>query len=345
AASAGGAPQVTVAYLSPLVLRKELESLLENEGEAVLARPQFLDNHSIVFWNLLWYFQRLRLPSNLLQLVQVSPLLARFPQSALRVRLLWDTLTPDLEQWPPLYVLWRIHSKSPERAEAPERLRHVSLSPPGGVPMRSYSWRRHNHPFTLAFLEEVLRWVGMNEVHKAVTLFLDTLDRQPGSPRTQRWADFRRRRRGWPADAGVCVFGRSLYRELLFLTLAAMGQDHVGTPPLTSDPPARRASAPAHCSSLPAAAFDKKYKAAYSRWAPRWAGRSCGGSGRSSRAPRPSTAGAASTRHCSAEAPPSSGPQVSGGPGGSAQLKGRAEPEGDLSRVGSALAASRTASF
>lgn len=54
--------------------------------------------------------------------------------------------------------------------------------------MRSYSWRRHNHPFTLSFLEEVLRWVGMNEVHKAITLFLETLDKQPGSPWTQRWA-------------------------------------------------------------------------------------------------------------------------------------------------------------
>ncbi|KAK2845148.1 hypothetical protein Q5P01_011807 [Channa striata] len=198
--SVGGAPQVTVAYLSPLVLRKELESLLENEGEAVLAQPQFLDSHCIIFWNLVWYFQRLGLPSNLLQLVRASPLVSQFAQSensSVRVRLLWDTLTPDTDQWPPLYILWRIHS---------------------GVPMRSYSWRRHNHPFTLSFLEEVLRWVGMNEVHKAVTLFLETLSKQPGSPRTQ----------------------RSLYREFLFLTLAAMGKDHV-------------------------AAFDKKYKAAYSR--------------------------------------------------------------------------------
>uniref|UniRef100_A0A3Q0R9A1 DENN domain containing 4B n=1 Tax=Amphilophus citrinellus TaxID=61819 RepID=A0A3Q0R9A1_AMPCI len=196
----GGVPQVTVAYLSPLVLRKELESLLENEGEAVLAQLQFLDNHSIIFWNLVWYFQRLGLPNNLLQLVRASPLVSQFTQSensAVRVRLLWDTLTPDTDQWPPLYILWRIHS---------------------GVQMRSYSWRRHNHPFTLSFLEEVLRWVGMNEVHKAVTLFLETLAKQPGTPRIQ----------------------RSLYREFLFLTLAAMGKDHV-------------------------AAFDKKYKAAYSR--------------------------------------------------------------------------------
>uniref|UniRef100_A0AAQ4S5F5 DENN domain containing 4B n=1 Tax=Gasterosteus aculeatus aculeatus TaxID=481459 RepID=A0AAQ4S5F5_GASAC len=109
ASSMSGAPQVTVAYLSPLVLRKELESLLENEGEAVLAQPQFLENHSIIFWNLVWYFQRLGLPSNLLQLVRASPLMEN---SAVRVRLLWDTLTPDTDQWPPLYILWRIHSKT-----------------------------------------------------------------------------------------------------------------------------------------------------------------------------------------------------------------------------------------
>uniref|UniRef100_A0A8C7FZK4 DENN domain containing 4B n=1 Tax=Oncorhynchus kisutch TaxID=8019 RepID=A0A8C7FZK4_ONCKI len=187
--SVGESPQVTVAYLSPLVLRKELESLLENEGEAVLAQGQLLDSHSIIFWNLVWYFHRLGLPSFSWGLTSEN--------SAVRVRLLWDTLTPDTDHWPPLYILWRIHS---------------------GVPMRNHSWRRHNHPFTLAFLEEVLRWVGMNEIHKGITLFLETIAKQPGTPKIQ----------------------RSLYREMLFLTLAAMGRDHV-------------------------AAFDKKYKAAYQR--------------------------------------------------------------------------------
>uniref|UniRef100_A0A4W5MWS8 DENN domain containing 4B n=1 Tax=Hucho hucho TaxID=62062 RepID=A0A4W5MWS8_9TELE len=201
--SVGGSPQVTVAYLSPLVLRKELESLLENEGEAVLAQGQLLDSHSIIFWNMVWYFHRLGLPSNLLQLVRSSPLAHQLaqvtPLPTVRVRLLWDTLTPDTDHWPPLYILWRIHS---------------------GVPMRNHSWRRHNHPFTLAFLEEVLRWVGMNEVHKGITLFLETIAKQPGTT--------------------LCCLSRSLYREMLFLTLAAMGRDHV-------------------------AAFDKKYKAAYQR--------------------------------------------------------------------------------
>uniref|UniRef100_A0AAY5JZE6 DENN/MADD domain containing 4B n=1 Tax=Esox lucius TaxID=8010 RepID=A0AAY5JZE6_ESOLU len=185
----GGPPPVTVAYLSPLVLRKELESLLENEGETVLAQGQLLENHSIIFWNLVWYFQRLGLPCNLLQLVRSSPL-ANQLNTAVRVRLMWDTLSPDTNHWPPLYIIWRIHSKTPP----------------------------HNHPFTLAFLEEVLRCVGMNEVHKGITLFLDTVLKQPGPPKIQ----------------------RSLYREMLFLTLAAMGRDHV-------------------------AAFDKKYKAAYQR--------------------------------------------------------------------------------
>ncbi|KAK6326400.1 hypothetical protein J4Q44_G00020450 [Coregonus suidteri] len=193
---------VTVAYLSPLVLRKELESLLENEGEAVLAQGQLLDSHSIIFWNMVlvlpspglpaiccsWFSSSHRWPTNIAQTSE---------NSAVRVRLLWDTLTPDTDHWPPLYILWRIHS---------------------GVPMRNHSWRRHNHPFTLVFLEEVLRWVGMNEVHKGITLFLETIAKQPGTPKIQ----------------------RSLYREMLFLTLAAMGRDHV-------------------------AAFDKKYKAAYQR--------------------------------------------------------------------------------
>lgn len=53
--------------------------------------------------------------------------------------------------------------------------------------MRVYSWRRHNHPFSLSFLEEMLRYVGMNEVHKAVALFLETLAKQ-GSARIQRSA-------------------------------------------------------------------------------------------------------------------------------------------------------------
>uniref|UniRef100_A0A673LN14 DENN domain-containing protein 4B-like n=1 Tax=Sinocyclocheilus rhinocerous TaxID=307959 RepID=A0A673LN14_9TELE len=133
--------------------------------------------------------------------------------TAVRVRLLWDTLTPDTEQWPALYMLWRIHS---------------------GVPMRSYSWRHHNHPFNLSFLEEVLRWIGLNEVHKAIMLFLDTVAKQPGTPRIQR-SLYREMLFLTVAAMGKDHVGESsLYREMLFLTVAAMGKDHVGESRRTS---------------------------------------------------------------------------------------------------------------
>ena len=56
-------------YLSPLVLRKELETILSGEGYGSLIRAHFLDSHPIVYWNLLWYFSRLNLPSHIPALV------------------------------------------------------------------------------------------------------------------------------------------------------------------------------------------------------------------------------------------------------------------------------------
>ncbi|XP_075032446.1 DENN domain-containing protein 4B isoform X2 [Calonectris borealis] len=199
--------RVAFAYLSPLVLRKELESLVENEGGEFLAQPELVDSHPIIYWNLVWYFQRLGLPSNLPRLLLGSQHVAPAPQAqppdspCVRVRLLWDVLAPEPDSCPPLYVLWRLHSN---------------------VPTRLRSWRPHGHPFSLAFLEAVLSHVGLNEVHKAIALFLETLA-APGGP--------------WHLQ-------RSIYREILFLTLAALGRDHMDI-----------------------AAFDKKYKSAYNKLA------------------------------------------------------------------------------
>uniref|UniRef100_A0A6Q2WRZ8 DENN/MADD domain containing 4A n=1 Tax=Esox lucius TaxID=8010 RepID=A0A6Q2WRZ8_ESOLU len=63
---------VTVPYLSPLVLWKELESLLGNEGDQVMSSPSIVDQHPIVFWNLVWFYRRLELPSNLPGLILAS---------------------------------------------------------------------------------------------------------------------------------------------------------------------------------------------------------------------------------------------------------------------------------
>ncbi|GAB5583932.1 DENN domain-containing protein 4B isoform X4 [Prionailurus iriomotensis] len=199
------------AYLSPLVLRKELESLVENEGSEVLALPELPAAHPIIFWNLLWYFQRLRLPSILPCLVLAScdgppppqapsPWLTPDPASV-QVRLLWDVLTPDPGSCPPLYVLWRVHSQIPQRVVWP-----------GPVPA----------PLSMDLLESVLRYVGLSEVHKAVGLLLETLGPPPTGLHLQ----------------------RGIYREILFLTMAALGKDHMDI-----------------------VTFDKRYKSAFNKLA------------------------------------------------------------------------------
>ncbi|KAJ4440666.1 hypothetical protein ANN_08813 [Periplaneta americana] len=43
---------ITVPYLNPLVLRKEFENILHNEGDACLTQPCFVDEHPIIYWNM-----------------------------------------------------------------------------------------------------------------------------------------------------------------------------------------------------------------------------------------------------------------------------------------------------
>lgn len=43
---------ITVPYLSPLVLRKEVENVLEHEGDNSMTKAEFVDQHPIIYWNL-----------------------------------------------------------------------------------------------------------------------------------------------------------------------------------------------------------------------------------------------------------------------------------------------------
>ena len=42
------------AFLSPIVIRKELENLLIMEGEQVLRDGAFVDSHATLYWNLFY---------------------------------------------------------------------------------------------------------------------------------------------------------------------------------------------------------------------------------------------------------------------------------------------------
>lgn len=86
---------------------------------------------------------------------------------------------------------------------------------------------------TLDLLESVLRYVGLNEVHKAIGLLLEALGPPPTGLHLQRygaptWEVGGLCRALYPLSLAhaLCLHSRGIYRELLFLTMAVMGKDH-----------------------------------------------------------------------------------------------------------------------
>ncbi|KAG2466521.1 DEN4C protein, partial [Polypterus senegalus] len=181
---------VSVPYLSPLVLRKELESFLENEGDQVIYTHKFINQHPIIFWNLVWYFRRLDLPSNLPGLILSSEHCnngIQLPQTNLSqdsklvyVQLLWDNINLHQESEEPLYLCWR-------------RLREKrsTLSPV-------------DHQETRTLLNTIVRSIQTNDVYTPINLLIREIKRHP---------DIKRQ--------------RSVYREILFLSLVSLGKENI----------------------------------------------------------------------------------------------------------------------
>ncbi|XP_078532088.1 DENN domain-containing protein 4C [Lissotriton helveticus] len=180
---------VSVPYLSPLVLHKELESLLENEGDQVIHSSTFINQHPIIFWNLVWYFRRLDLPSNLPGLILTSEHCnggVQLPQTSLSqdsklvyVQLLWDNINIHQQPGEPLYASWRnLNStvKKPALSQEAQELRTL--------------------------LENITLSIQHNDVIKPISLLLQKCA-----------ADEKRQ--------------RSLYREILFLSLVSLGRENI----------------------------------------------------------------------------------------------------------------------
>ncbi|RWS17201.1 DENN domain-containing protein 4C-like protein, partial [Dinothrombium tinctorium] len=106
----------TVPYLSPLVLRKEVENVLQHEGDICLTKSEFVDNHPIIYWNLIWYFNRINLPSHLRGLCLSSHAvfknkmnIEKFKQYDYRnvvVHCLWDNEKLHEDKRRPMFSLW-----------------------------------------------------------------------------------------------------------------------------------------------------------------------------------------------------------------------------------------------
>ncbi|XP_065735281.1 DENN domain-containing protein 4C isoform X8 [Phocoena phocoena] len=182
-------PPVSVPYLSPLVLRKELESLLENEGDQVIHTSSFINQHPIIFWNLVWYFRRLDLPSNLPGLILTSehcnggvqlPLSSLSQDSKLvYIQLLWDNINLHQEPGEPLYVSWRNFNSE-----------------------KKLSLLSEEQQATSALVETIRQSIQHNDVLKPINLLSQQMK-----------GDMKRQ--------------RSLYREILFLSLVSLGRENI----------------------------------------------------------------------------------------------------------------------
>ncbi|NWX92936.1 DEN4C protein, partial [Nothoprocta pentlandii] len=181
---------VSVPYLSPLVLRKELESLLENEGEQVIHTSKFINQHPIIFWNLVWYFRRLDLPSNLPGLILTSehcndgvqlPLTSLAQDSKLvYIQLLWDNINLHQEPGEPLYISWRNLNSAEKRS----------------------SIIAEDEQATNTLLESIKQSIQNNDVSKPINLLVQKVK-----------PDVKRQ--------------RSFYREILFLSLVSLGRENI----------------------------------------------------------------------------------------------------------------------
>lgn len=180
----------TVPYLSPIVLRKELESVFESSGDICPASSRFVDEHPIIFWNLLWYFSRINAPTHLALLCLKSKSILNereIPKEWLDsqkvvVRTLWDNEKLHSEIGKPLYRLW-------ERGDPSLKVQAILCD---------------NLYFTYSSLDRVINFLEVNELGKAMNLVLNA--RLKSSTKFS----FDKNR-------------HNLYRDLIFLAIKALG--------------------------------------------------------------------------------------------------------------------------
>ncbi|XP_065199879.1 C-myc promoter-binding protein isoform X2 [Planococcus citri] len=122
---------IVVPYLNPLVLRKELESILNTEGDTSLTRSSFVDEHPIIYWNMVWVFERIAASSHVTGLClhansvigtrdesTFHPSWAECDHRHVLVRTLWDNPILYEEVGYPMYVLWNKNDKESDLLSA-----------------------------------------------------------------------------------------------------------------------------------------------------------------------------------------------------------------------------------
>ncbi|KAH9487854.1 C-myc promoter-binding protein [Bulinus truncatus] len=122
--SASSSEPIVLPYLSPLVLRKEVEFVLDHESNMCLAADSFVEEHPIIFWNLVWFFRRIEVPTHLTGFLLTSKAFnanktetstknkGNFTSRNILIRPQWDNVRIHDEIGLPMYIAWRAGHKS-----------------------------------------------------------------------------------------------------------------------------------------------------------------------------------------------------------------------------------------
>lgn len=197
-----------VPYLNPLVLRKELENILLQEGHLALCERNFFVDHPIIYWNLVWIMDRIRVTTHLPQLCcsvqaaektnEAEPDLPDDPltrdvahQKKVAVLAMWDNVELHAEVGPPMYVIWH---QSPQQASA---LVKALVTDPQQAAM------------TKTVIQQVLSALRCSDMATPIKRLANA-----------------RNRTGKSGGSGPDR-NHSIYRDILFLALTAIGHNNI----------------------------------------------------------------------------------------------------------------------
>ncbi|GFO50358.1 C-myc promoter-binding protein [Plakobranchus ocellatus] len=189
---AAASEPVVVPYLSPLVLRKEVEYVLDHEGNTCLASDSFVEEHPIIFWNMIWFFRRIEVPSHFVNFLLSSKAFfcnktenaekckGLYTNRNILIRPQWDNIRIHDEIGLPMYLLWRARNTSPV-------VDALNID-------NSYK-----------IMCDIKKAIESNDIMTAIKLIAGM--RRGSSDRQRRF--------------------RSMYREILFLSFAACGRHNI----------------------------------------------------------------------------------------------------------------------
>eukprot|EP00095_Tigriopus_kingsejongensis_P005877 snap_masked-scaffold38_size502422-processed-gene-3.3 protein:Tk05877 transcript:snap_masked-scaffold38_size502422-processed-gene-3.3-mRNA-1 annotation:"c-myc promoter-binding protein" len=209
---------ITFPYLSPLVLRKELENILGTEGDSCLLEPETVDSHPIIFWNLLWYFERIGVKSHLPGLClearglnvdkagKLNETWAHVDHRNIQILCRWDNERFHSTSIPPLYTVWQS--------------RQGEMDSEGLVQIVEMGGQDPEHK---AIMNHIIHGVQTNDLLQPIKTLLERRRTYPqmSSPSSVNTTPTKESPNPIPRAP------KSVYREMLYLTLVSLGQDNI----------------------------------------------------------------------------------------------------------------------